>query len=137
MDTIISARKLREIIPTLQFTLQFNRNFKSEDWKDMYPVLQLHQLLKDLFQWSIDNRNFDLASHCAELGTCCQKAVQPPGVKGSNDNGEPSPYPSYRRTTEPEREYFGSFRLTRSRPTQLSNGFTLFRNQHISGQESP
>ncbi|MBW0486926.1 hypothetical protein O181_026641 [Austropuccinia psidii MF-1] len=32
--------------------------------------------------------------------------------------------------------YFFSFRLTRSRPTQLSSGFTPFRNQQISGKES-
>ncbi|MBW0486040.1 hypothetical protein O181_025755 [Austropuccinia psidii MF-1] len=30
-----------------------------------------------------------------------------------------------------------SFRLTRSRPNQLFSGFTPFRNQKISGQESP
>ncbi|MBW0463622.1 hypothetical protein O181_003337 [Austropuccinia psidii MF-1] len=43
----------------------------------------------------------------------------------------------YRRTIYPEREYSDSFRLTRIRPTQLSSGFTPFRNQQISGQESP
>ncbi|MBW0558246.1 hypothetical protein O181_097961, partial [Austropuccinia psidii MF-1] len=41
------------------------------------------------------------------------------------------------RTTDPDREYSDSFRLTRSRPNQLSSGFTPLRNQHISGQESP
>ncbi|MBW0501720.1 hypothetical protein O181_041435 [Austropuccinia psidii MF-1] len=29
------------------------------------------------------------------------------------------------------------YRLTRSRPTQISSGFTPFRNQKIGGQESP
>ncbi|MBW0592753.1 hypothetical protein O181_132468 [Austropuccinia psidii MF-1] len=64
---------MREIISTLPFTLQFNRNLKAEDWKDMDQVLQLHQLLKDLFQWSMDNKRFNLASHWAELGASCQK----------------------------------------------------------------
>ncbi|MBW0497489.1 hypothetical protein O181_037204 [Austropuccinia psidii MF-1] len=43
----------------------------------------------------------------------------------------------YRRTADPDRAYSDSFRLTRSRPNQLSSGFTQFRNQQISGQESP
>ncbi|MBW0495487.1 hypothetical protein O181_035202 [Austropuccinia psidii MF-1] len=38
----------------------------------MYKVLQLHQLLKDLLQWSIDNKRSKLASHWAELGAGCQ-----------------------------------------------------------------
>ncbi|MBW0563577.1 hypothetical protein O181_103292 [Austropuccinia psidii MF-1] len=38
---------------------------------------------------------------------------------------------------DPDRAYSDSFRLTRSRPNQLSSGFTPFRNQQISGQESP
>ncbi|MBW0569056.1 hypothetical protein O181_108771 [Austropuccinia psidii MF-1] len=42
-----------------------------------------------------------------------------------------------KRTTEPDKAYSDSFRLTRSRPNQLSSGFTPFRNQQISGQESP
>ncbi|MBW0551985.1 hypothetical protein O181_091700 [Austropuccinia psidii MF-1] len=52
---------------------QFNINLKAEDWKDMDQVLQLHQPLKDLFQWSMDNKRFNLASHWAELGASCQK----------------------------------------------------------------
>ncbi|MBW0580663.1 hypothetical protein O181_120378 [Austropuccinia psidii MF-1] len=43
---------------------------------------------------------------------------------------------SYRRTVDPDRAYSDYFRLTRSRPNQLSSGFTPFRNQQISGQES-
>ncbi|MBW0526824.1 hypothetical protein O181_066539 [Austropuccinia psidii MF-1] len=65
------------------------------------------------------------------------QAVQTPGGKGNQDKGESSHYPSYRRTTDPERAYLDSFRLTRSRPDHLSSGFTPFRNQQISGQESP
>ncbi|MBW0500588.1 hypothetical protein O181_040303 [Austropuccinia psidii MF-1] len=42
-----------------------------------------------------------------------------------------------RRTGDPERAYSDYFRLTRSRPNHLSSGFTPFRNQYISGQESP
>ncbi|MBW0491260.1 hypothetical protein O181_030975 [Austropuccinia psidii MF-1] len=65
------------------------------------------------------------------------KAFQSPGGEGKKDKEESSHYPSYRRTTDPDRAYSGSFRLTRSRPNQLSSGFTPFRNQRISGQESP
>ncbi|MBW0506147.1 hypothetical protein O181_045862 [Austropuccinia psidii MF-1] len=36
------------------FNFQFRRNLKPEDWKDMDQFLLLHQLLKDLFQWSMD-----------------------------------------------------------------------------------
>ncbi|MBW0528163.1 hypothetical protein O181_067878 [Austropuccinia psidii MF-1] len=39
----------------------------------MDQVLPLHQLLKDLLQWSIDNKRFNLASHWAELGESWQK----------------------------------------------------------------
>ncbi|MBW0541467.1 hypothetical protein O181_081182 [Austropuccinia psidii MF-1] len=44
------------------------------------------------------------------------QAVWTPGGEDKQDNGESSSYPSYRRTTEPERAYSDSFRLTRSRP---------------------
>ncbi|MBW0527631.1 hypothetical protein O181_067346 [Austropuccinia psidii MF-1] len=48
------------------------------------------------------------------------------------------PYGNHqRRTADPDRAYSDSFRRTRSRPNQLSSGFTPFRNQRISGQESP
>ncbi|MBW0507295.1 hypothetical protein O181_047010 [Austropuccinia psidii MF-1] len=65
------------------------------------------------------------------------QAVQTPGVEGKQDKGESSHYPSYRRTTDPDREHSDSLRLTRSRPNKLSSGFTPFRSQQISGQESP
>ncbi|MBW0486518.1 hypothetical protein O181_026233 [Austropuccinia psidii MF-1] len=38
---------------------------------------------------------------------------------------------------DPDREYSDSFRLTRSKPNQLSSGFTPFRNPQVCGQESP
>ncbi|MBW0488180.1 hypothetical protein O181_027895 [Austropuccinia psidii MF-1] len=63
--------------------------------------------------------------------------VQTPGGEGKQDKGESSQYPSYRRTADPDREYSYSFRLTRSRPNQISSSFTPFRNKQISGQESP
>ncbi|MBW0531048.1 hypothetical protein O181_070763 [Austropuccinia psidii MF-1] len=50
---------------------------------------------------------------------------------------ESSYYSSYRRTTDPDRAYSQSFRLTRGRPQQLSSGFKPLRNQQISVQESP
>ncbi|MBW0587773.1 hypothetical protein O181_127488, partial [Austropuccinia psidii MF-1] len=49
-DTVVDGKTTREIISTLPLTLHFNRNLKPEDWKDMDQVLQLRQLLKDLFQ---------------------------------------------------------------------------------------
>ncbi|MBW0524240.1 hypothetical protein O181_063955 [Austropuccinia psidii MF-1] len=66
-----------------------------------------------------------------------QEEVQNPGGEDKQDKGESSHYPSYRRTADPDREYSDSFRITRSRPNQLSSGFKPFRNQQISGQESP
>ncbi|MBW0570760.1 hypothetical protein O181_110475 [Austropuccinia psidii MF-1] len=54
--------------------------------------------------------------------------VQTPGEEGSQDKGESSHYPSYRRTVERDRAYSDSFRLTRSRQTLLSSGLTSFRH---------
>ncbi|MBW0537131.1 hypothetical protein O181_076846 [Austropuccinia psidii MF-1] len=65
------------------------------------------------------------------------QAVQTPGGEGNQDKGELSHYPSYIRTADPNRAYSYSFRLTRSRPNQLSSGFSPLRNQQISRQESP
>ncbi|MBW0550798.1 hypothetical protein O181_090513, partial [Austropuccinia psidii MF-1] len=73
LDTVVDGKTMREIILTLPFTLHFNRDLKPEDWKDMDKALQLHQLLKDLFQWSMENKRFNLAAHWAELGASCQK----------------------------------------------------------------
>ncbi|MBW0565677.1 hypothetical protein O181_105392 [Austropuccinia psidii MF-1] len=42
------------------------------------------------------------------------QAVQTPGGEGKQDKGKSSHYPSYRRTTDPDRAYSDSFRLTRS-----------------------
>ncbi|MBW0484494.1 hypothetical protein O181_024209 [Austropuccinia psidii MF-1] len=44
-----------------------------QDIEDMDQVLQLHQLLKDIFQSSMDNERFNLASHWEELGASFQK----------------------------------------------------------------
>ncbi|MBW0539820.1 hypothetical protein O181_079535, partial [Austropuccinia psidii MF-1] len=57
------------------------------------------------------------------------QAVKPPGGEGKHDKGESSQYPSYRRKTDPDRADSDSFRLTRSRPNQLSSGFTPFRTE--------
>ncbi|MBW0461169.1 hypothetical protein O181_000884 [Austropuccinia psidii MF-1] len=73
LDMVVDGEKLREIIPSLPFTFQINRNLKEEDWKDMDQVLQFHHILKDLFQWSMDNKRFNLASHWAELGASFHK----------------------------------------------------------------
>ncbi|MBW0550197.1 hypothetical protein O181_089912 [Austropuccinia psidii MF-1] len=65
------------------------------------------------------------------------QAVQTAGGEGKQDKIESSHYPCYRRTAEPDKAYSDSFRLTRGRTKQLSSSFTPFRNQQISGQESP
>ncbi|MBW0540263.1 hypothetical protein O181_079978 [Austropuccinia psidii MF-1] len=104
----------------------------------MDQVLQVHQLLKDSFQWRMDNKRFNLASHWAELGASCQRiCVKEIDFKDLMDKGDKSHYPSYRRTANPDRTYSDSFRLTRSRPNQLSSGLTPFKNQQVSDQDSP
>ncbi|MBW0474583.1 hypothetical protein O181_014298 [Austropuccinia psidii MF-1] len=70
---MLIGKKLRAIMPTFLFTFQSNRHLKPEDWKDMDQVLQLHQLLKDLFQWRRENNRFNLASNWEELGANFQK----------------------------------------------------------------
>ncbi|MBW0510096.1 hypothetical protein O181_049811 [Austropuccinia psidii MF-1] len=82
---------------------------------------------RDRFQRPYDN-NQRLESN---------QAVQTPGGEGKQYKGESRHYPSYRTTTDPESAHSDSFRLTRSRPNHLSSGFTPFRNQQVSGQESP
>ncbi|MBW0483274.1 hypothetical protein O181_022989 [Austropuccinia psidii MF-1] len=39
----------------------------------MNQFLQLHQLLKDLCQWSMDNKRFNIASHWEKLGESFHK----------------------------------------------------------------
>ncbi|MBW0574306.1 hypothetical protein O181_114021 [Austropuccinia psidii MF-1] len=125
-------------MPTLQFTFYFNRDLKQEEWTDMNQVLQLHQLLKYLFEWSMDNKGDTLQRPYGnkQRVESHQEAETHEG-EGNQDKEESSHYPSYRRTSEPDRAYSGPLRLTRSRPKQLSSGLTPFRNQQISGQESP
>ncbi|MBW0498561.1 hypothetical protein O181_038276 [Austropuccinia psidii MF-1] len=153
------CQALREIIPTLPFTFQFNRNLKPENWKDMDQVLQLHQLLKDLFQWSMDNKKFNLASHWEELGESCQniclKEIDFRDLmvitKGWNPTRKfrllemrPNRIRENQATIQAIEEQLTQtghihipFGLTRSRPNQLSIGFMPFTKQQISGQESP
>ncbi|MBW0517218.1 hypothetical protein O181_056933 [Austropuccinia psidii MF-1] len=73
LDKVVDGKTLREIIPTLPFTFQFNRNLKPQDWNDMDQILQLHQILKDYFQCSMDNKWFYLASYWVELGASWKK----------------------------------------------------------------
>ncbi|MBW0506803.1 hypothetical protein O181_046518 [Austropuccinia psidii MF-1] len=89
------------------------------------------------FPEDISQRDILQRPYCNHQSMESLQAVQTPGGEGNQDKGESSHYPSYRRTAEPDRAYSDSFSLTRSRPTQLSSGFTPFRNQQISGQESP
>ncbi|MBW0542519.1 hypothetical protein O181_082234 [Austropuccinia psidii MF-1] len=62
---------------------------------------------------------------------------QTPGGEGNQHKEKSSHYPSYRRTAGPDSTHSDSFRPRSSRPTQLSSGFTEFRDQTISGQNSP
>ncbi|MBW0512287.1 hypothetical protein O181_052002 [Austropuccinia psidii MF-1] len=73
LDTVVDCKTLREIIPNLPLKFRFNRNLTPEDWKDMNQVLQVHQILKNLFQWSMDNKRFNPASHWAEHGASFHK----------------------------------------------------------------
>ncbi|MBW0539453.1 hypothetical protein O181_079168 [Austropuccinia psidii MF-1] len=68
MEGIVNGKTLRKIGPTLPFTFQFNRNLKPENWADMDQVLQHHQLLKDVFQWSMENKRFNVSSNWKKLG---------------------------------------------------------------------
>ncbi|MBW0481849.1 hypothetical protein O181_021564 [Austropuccinia psidii MF-1] len=81
------------------------------------------------------NKRFKLASHWAELEESCQniclKEIDFRDLMVITKGWNPT------RKTDPDRAYSDSIRLTRSRPNKLSSGFKPFRNQHISGQESP
>ncbi|MBW0531498.1 hypothetical protein O181_071213 [Austropuccinia psidii MF-1] len=128
LDTVVNGKKLREIIPTLPFTFQLNRNLKQEDLKDMDQVLQLHQFLKDLFQWSIDKKRFNLGSHWAELGESFQKIC----LKEIDFRDL-----MLKRNSLPRQGILRFLQAHKEQANQLSSDFTLFRNQQISGQESP
>ncbi|MBW0462328.1 hypothetical protein O181_002043 [Austropuccinia psidii MF-1] len=157
-DIVVDGKTLREIIPTLPFTFPFRRNFKLEDCKDMdqffsttnsQKIISMEhgqqevqpgtplgrtwrKLPGDLSQRDRLHRPYGnhqrLESH---------QEVQTPGDEGKQNKGDSSHYPSYRRTVNPDRAYSYSFRLIRSRPNQLPSGFTPFRNQQFSDQESP
>ncbi|MBW0469419.1 hypothetical protein O181_009134 [Austropuccinia psidii MF-1] len=130
LDTVVDGKTLREIIPILPFTLKLNRNLRTEDWKDMDKVLQFHQLLKNLFQWSMDNNRFNVASYWAELGAIFQKIC----LKEIENNN----LIVITKCWNPTRQFrLLEVSLTRSIPNQLSSNFTPFRNHQISGQESP
>ncbi|MBW0546593.1 hypothetical protein O181_086308 [Austropuccinia psidii MF-1] len=135
LDTVVNGKTLREIISTLPFTFQFNKNLKPEYLKDMDQVLQLHQLLKDLFQWSIDNKRFNLASHWAELVASFQKiCFKQVGFKALiviTKGWNPT---RHFRLLEVRENWIRDNRATiqaiEEQPTQTGK-------QHISGQESP
>ncbi|MBW0485276.1 hypothetical protein O181_024991 [Austropuccinia psidii MF-1] len=60
-------------MPTLPLIFHFNRNLKPEDRTNMDQVLQIHQILNELFQWKMQNRIVNLPSHWAEFGETFQK----------------------------------------------------------------
>ncbi|MBW0477390.1 hypothetical protein O181_017105 [Austropuccinia psidii MF-1] len=127
LGTVVDGKTLREVILNMSFTFKLNRNLKPEDWKDMDQVLQLYQLLKDIVQWSMENKRFNLASHWEELGVSCQKIC----LKDISFKN----LMIITKGWNPTRQF--RLLLTRTRPTQLSSGFNPLRNQEISGQESP
>ncbi|MBW0558486.1 hypothetical protein O181_098201 [Austropuccinia psidii MF-1] len=117
----------------------------------MHQVLQLHQLLKKSFSikhgqkkvqpgiplgrtWSnvledLSQRERLQRPYGNHQRWGFHQEFQTLGGEGKQDKQESSHYPSYRRTTDPDREYSDSFRLTASGPNQLSTGFKTFRNQ--------
>ncbi|MBW0542149.1 hypothetical protein O181_081864 [Austropuccinia psidii MF-1] len=147
---------MREIISTLPFTLELNRNLKPEDWEDMDQVVQLHQLLKDLFQWSMDNKRFNLAAHWEELGASCQKiCLKDIDFKDlmviTKDWNPTRQFRLLEVRAQRIRENQATIQaieeqLTQTGPTQIPSGSqgagqisspVPFRNQQISDQESP
>ncbi|MBW0555703.1 hypothetical protein O181_095418 [Austropuccinia psidii MF-1] len=58
---------------------------------------------------------------------------QTPECEGKQDKGESSHYPSYKKTSDPDRAYCNSFRPTRSRPNQLYRSFQ--EKTRIQGQK--
>ncbi|MBW0576795.1 hypothetical protein O181_116510 [Austropuccinia psidii MF-1] len=63
------------------------------------------------------------------------QTVHTPGGEGKQYKGGSSHFPGYKGTADPERAYSYSFRITRSRPNQLSSGLTTLSHQRISGPE--
>ncbi|MBW0468189.1 hypothetical protein O181_007904 [Austropuccinia psidii MF-1] len=104
--------------------------------KEVQPSISLHRTWSKLPEYLYQRYRL-LRPYSNHQRLESHQAVQTPGGKGKQDKGESSHYPSYRGTADPDRAYSDSFRLTRRRPNQLSIGFTTFRNQKISGQESP
>ncbi|MBW0552121.1 hypothetical protein O181_091836 [Austropuccinia psidii MF-1] len=85
----------------------------------------------------MDKKRFNLASHWEELEASCQriclKEIDFKDLMVITKDWNPT----RKRTVNPDRAYSDSFRITRSRPKKLSSGFTPFRNQQVSDQESP
>ncbi|MBW0521442.1 hypothetical protein O181_061157 [Austropuccinia psidii MF-1] len=94
LEAMVDDRTKREIIPMPPFTFQFSMNLNPWDLKDMDQVLCLHQLPKYLFQWNMDNKRFNLASHWAELGAGFKKICLKDVIvitKGWNPNRQSKP----------------------------------------------
>ncbi|MBW0482188.1 hypothetical protein O181_021903 [Austropuccinia psidii MF-1] len=93
LQAIVEGRTLREIITTLPSIFQLNRNLKPEDWNCMDQFLQLHQILKSLCQWGMENKRFNLASHWEELGAgllnICFKEIPFKGLMVINKGWHP------------------------------------------------
>ncbi|MBW0497454.1 hypothetical protein O181_037169 [Austropuccinia psidii MF-1] len=72
LDTVMDGETLRQIIPTLPFTSQLNRNLKPENWKDMDQFLQLHQ---PPGQISRQSSAIDFTSHHCQYKTLLQSRL--------------------------------------------------------------
>ncbi|MBW0533205.1 hypothetical protein O181_072920 [Austropuccinia psidii MF-1] len=94
-------------------------NLKPEDWNHMDQVLQICQLLKDLFQLRMDNKRLKVVQSWGELGAGFQKICL-----------KETPFIDLMVITKG---------LNSNRQLKLleESGFTPFKHQHISGQESP
>ncbi|MBW0504280.1 hypothetical protein O181_043995 [Austropuccinia psidii MF-1] len=103
--------------------------------QEVQPSITLDRTLRN-FPEDISQRDTLIRSYSNFQRTEFQQEVQAPGQEGSQDKRKSSHYPGNKETIEPDRAYSDSLRPTRSRPTQLSNGFTPFRKQKISGLES-
>ncbi|MBW0538622.1 hypothetical protein O181_078337 [Austropuccinia psidii MF-1] len=155
---MIDGKELREILLTLSFTFQFNRNLNRglEGYESSSSYPQNPQRLSMMENGKQDLKpSFTLGSTWVNLPEDMSKRdtfkrpygnhkrleskqeVQNTGGKGSKNKGESIHYPIHRKTFNPQREYSDNFRLTWRKPTRLPHAFTPLKHQKISGQEFP
>ncbi|MBW0531828.1 hypothetical protein O181_071543 [Austropuccinia psidii MF-1] len=150
LDTVVDGKTLRDIIPTLPFTFQLNRVLEGYGSSSSAPITPQRSFLMEhgqkevqpsitrgrtcrKFPEDISQRDILQRPYGNNQRMESHQGVQTPGGEGNQHKGESSHYPSYRRTAEPERAYSDSFRVTRSRPNQLSSSFQ--EKARIQGQK--